>query len=321
MGRAPATQPREITDMSVMAMAWAWRAPVKNASERLVLIALADHSDDQGRCWPGQEGLAEKCCMHRVSVNRIVKRLADAGLIEIQHRAKEDGTRNSNLYRIPIQSNPESLWRANQSNPEYNQSNPEYGQSNSGLHKPSENHQIEPSDISTSHQMTSQPDRFDLFWQVYPKKVAKAEARKAWKQIKPTDPVLQQILDDIQWRLANDEQWQDRKYQPNPATYLRGRRWEDERETEWWDQHEADAERHEIDVSETGRRLRPGVDGELQAGSDGNVVGGAAGLRGGGSVLRIERLDGKPDQGTEPDRSSAPSPKQGARNRFFGSRA
>ena len=148
--------------MSVLAMAWAWRVPVKSASERVVLVALADHSDDQGRCWPGQEGLAEKCCMHRVSVNRIVKRLADAGLVEIRHRAKEDGSRNSNLYRLPIQSNPESLWRANQSNPEYIQSNPEYGQSNSGLHKPSENHQIEPSESGARKRATRAPAQFSI---------------------------------------------------------------------------------------------------------------------------------------------------------------
>jgi hypothetical protein len=71
-----------------------------------------------------------------------------------------------------------------------------------------------------------QPDAFDLFWDRYPRRVAKGEARRAWRHIKPDAALVQRILAaiDLQMRC---KQWRD-GYIPNPATWLRGERWDDE---------------------------------------------------------------------------------------------
>lgn len=66
-------------------------------------------------------------------------------------------------------------------------------------------------------------DRFDEFWQHYPRRDAKADARKAWRQVtKDTDP--QTVIDGLTAYAFKP----DRQYQPLPASWLRGRRWEDE---------------------------------------------------------------------------------------------
>lgn len=71
-------------------------------------------------------------------------------------------------------------------------------------------------------------DGFDEFWAVYPKKDAKQAAIKAWNKLKPDDELKQAIIAGVQRDIAG--RWKDveRRYIPNPATYLNGGRWEDE---------------------------------------------------------------------------------------------
>ena len=69
---------------------------------------------------------------------------------------------------------------------------------------------------------------FDLWWSHYPKKVAKADARKAWKQterIRPSTDTLIKML--IVARASDGWRADCGKFIPHPATYLRGERWED----------------------------------------------------------------------------------------------
>lgn len=72
---------------------------------------------------------------------------------------------------------------------------------------------------------------FDQFWAAYPKKVAKADARKAWAQTKDLRPALPVLLNAIQAN-CKTESWmkQGGAFIPYPATWLRGERWEDELE-------------------------------------------------------------------------------------------
>lgn len=71
---------------------------------------------------------------------------------------------------------------------------------------------------------------FDQFWAAWPKKVAKAEAEKAFRQAfsSPSAPSLETVLTAISRQNA-DLRWarENFRYCPNPATWLRGRRWDD----------------------------------------------------------------------------------------------
>ena len=68
-------------------------------------------------------------------------------------------------------------------------------------------------------------DDFDTFWAAYPRKTAKAEARKAWNQTAAIRPPVQLLLTALADQ-CKSEQWQ-RLVIPHPATWLRGERWED----------------------------------------------------------------------------------------------
>ena len=70
---------------------------------------------------------------------------------------------------------------------------------------------------------------FDAFWTAYPKHEAKADAEKAFTKLAPDDELMATILKAIEiWKKT--EQWtkDGMKFVPLPATYIRGRRWEDE---------------------------------------------------------------------------------------------
>lgn len=72
-------------------------------------------------------------------------------------------------------------------------------------------------------------DDFDTFWAAYPKKVAKADARKAWLQTKDIRPELAKLLSAVT-AACKTEQWMrgSGQFIPHAATWLRGERWEDE---------------------------------------------------------------------------------------------
>ena len=71
--------------------------------------------------------------------------------------------------------------------------------------------------------------KFKLFWTAYPKKVAKADAEKRFNKINPDEQLLKTMMASID-RAKKSEGWlkDDGKFIPHPATWLNGRRWEDE---------------------------------------------------------------------------------------------
>ena len=70
-------------------------------------------------------------------------------------------------------------------------------------------------------------NRFLVFWEAYPKRRDKITAQRAWRRIAPSSDDLFAILQGINRYMASGE-WKDPQFIPYPATFLNGRRWEDE---------------------------------------------------------------------------------------------
>ncbi len=71
----------------------------------------------------------------------------------------------------------------------------------------------------------SSASAFEMFWQLYPRKQAKKDAEKAWKQARLTGDVVAAIMQALNWQIP---QWDNPHYIPLPASYIRGERWTDE---------------------------------------------------------------------------------------------
>jgi hypothetical protein len=75
-------------------------------------------------------------------------------------------------------------------------------------------------------------ERFEAFWQVYPKKVGKDAAWKAWQRRKPSADLTQQICAALAWQRQQDQWLKDGgQFVPNPATWINEGRWQDEPST------------------------------------------------------------------------------------------
>jgi len=60
---------------------WAWELPCKTNSEKLVALALADHADDNGFCFPSHRRLTHRCGLAFQSITDALKSLEDRGLV------------------------------------------------------------------------------------------------------------------------------------------------------------------------------------------------------------------------------------------------
>jgi hypothetical protein len=72
-------------------------------------------------------------------------------------------------------------------------------------------------------------ERFDMFWELYPKKVAKAKTKTKWLSLKPDEKLFNEIMKGLQ-RYSQSEQWQkeDGQFIPHPSTFLNQERWKDD---------------------------------------------------------------------------------------------
>ena len=202
--------------MSVTAMAWAWKQDV-SPTDKLVLLALADHSDDDGQCWPGTAGISKKCHISQRTVFNSLARLESFNMVQRQHRKNGQGGLTSNLYRLTLP-------------PLNNIQYPPEPDSVPLLNDVHSNHHIEP---SLKRQKTTPlppkgDDGFDQFWKAYPKKVAKVAALRAWRRLHYPNLVAT-IMATLE-RFKSSPDWLKNRgaYIPHPATWLNGRRWEDE---------------------------------------------------------------------------------------------
>lgn len=72
-------------------------------------------------------------------------------------------------------------------------------------------------------------DLFPKFWKLYPNKKGKTAAEKAWKKLKVTDDLFTLITQGLAKQCASQAWTKDKgEFIPHPATWLNGKRWEDE---------------------------------------------------------------------------------------------
>jgi hypothetical protein len=69
---------------------------------------------------------------------------------------------------------------------------------------------------------------FDLFYKSYPRHEAKKKAQEVWKKINPDNGLFEKIMAALDNQKRSKWQGVEKKYIPLPATWLNGRRWEDE---------------------------------------------------------------------------------------------
>lgn len=90
--------------MSVDATRWAWKAPVKSATQRLVLLSLADRAGEHHTCYPSLERLAKDTVLNIKTVQKVISDLISDGLIVDTGERKGFSKRVRVLQLIGVES-------------------------------------------------------------------------------------------------------------------------------------------------------------------------------------------------------------------------
>jgi hypothetical protein len=186
----------------------------------MVLLVIADHASDDGtEAWPSQVTIGNKASISVRTVQRSVNSLVAKGYIWLQKGAggsatcREDRrphkyTINLAVLRGDLQTTRKQ--RGDSRNPDGATLAPDTGRLSRPMNLP-----IEP----------SKETPFDLFWKVYPLKVGKVAAKRAWdKAITEADP------DNIIAGALQYAQDPNRHptYTAHPSTWLNAGRWADD---------------------------------------------------------------------------------------------
>lgn len=205
--------------MSVRTMAAVWEKSQHSGTNLLMLLAIADFSDDDGRAYPSVPTLARKCRMKERNARYILADLVDSNELSIQHGK---GPRGSNVYRIKLAS-----LGLQQSAGVQSFAGGQHG-------SPTPCTTLPDTPATQCRQTIIEPSvnylsDFESFWSAYPKKKAKGDAQAAWKKLKPNADLIGAILEAIEVQKTSED-WtkENSKFIPYPATWLNGRRWEDE---------------------------------------------------------------------------------------------
>lgn len=205
--------------MSIRLMSDVWRLDLPTV-EKMVLLVIADHANDEGtQSYPSQATIAAKASISIRTVQRAVNTLCAQGYIRMFKHAggsancRED--RRPHLYQINIgKLRGDTVTAREQRGDNEGNNGVTITTSTGGQSRPM-NHPLEPS---------IEPPSFDVFWKIYPRKVGKQAAQKAFiKALKVAQ--LEEILAGAE-RYANDPNRVD-AFTAHPTTWLNAGRWAD----------------------------------------------------------------------------------------------
>lgn len=90
-----------VVSISVLTKVWE-QYPGNGGSELLALLALADWSDDDGRCFPSMEKIALKTRLSRSQAQRVIHGLIDSGYLAVTENVNGGRPGASRRYRIVL---------------------------------------------------------------------------------------------------------------------------------------------------------------------------------------------------------------------------
>lgn len=81
-----------------------WAHSFNSPTEKLVMLEIASHADENGKGWPKVKTIADCCGISPRTVQRIIKKFEQTSLLTIQKEYRPDGGQTSNRYFITLPS-------------------------------------------------------------------------------------------------------------------------------------------------------------------------------------------------------------------------
>jgi len=213
--------------MSIEAMKLVWDYSQSTGNDRNVMVLLANFYSEKEGAWPSHTTLADKANISEATVKRCIRNLIQMGeLVKDVQSGPSNSQYKTNRYWITIQKPEDISGGSNRAN--------EDTQGGQIGHSGGSNDAIRGVTIDLQNKYLNKietKETFESFWAIYPRRIAKGQAEKAWAKLSPNPDLVSAILEAIEsFDWAKDE-----RFIPYPATWLNARRWEDEKpaDDEW----------------------------------------------------------------------------------------
>lgn len=102
--------------MSIQAMQWALSFEAENATEKAILLVIANYSDGNGRSYPGQQNIAVQASSSERTVRRVLESLEARGIIAREERRRKDGSRTSDIIVLSAFQQADKLAGSDEAN-------------------------------------------------------------------------------------------------------------------------------------------------------------------------------------------------------------
>ena len=89
--------------MSIAVMTKVWKSKAVDRSAKMVLLALSDHSNDEGLAFAGLDHIAAKCSLCRRTIQRTMRRMEKRGVLARVERTDKRGRTIFNGYQIDLE--------------------------------------------------------------------------------------------------------------------------------------------------------------------------------------------------------------------------
>jgi hypothetical protein len=191
--------------MSFEAMAWAAKQSCKNSLTKLVLLMLANYSDENDSTYPSYKHLSVLCECNERSIMRAIKSLHEDSLISVEKRFTDTGKQTSNRFIL-------NVFRGDRIDTQ----------------------RVTNNTLNTirviQEDKTKRGDKyapeFLEWWNAYPRNDgSKAKAYEIWKRVVDKDINARDLfLKTCKFKRTTIDK--DKKFIPHATTWLNQRRWE-----------------------------------------------------------------------------------------------
>lgn len=208
-------------------------------SAKLLFGTITSLQKARGYCYATNRFLAQKIGKEADTVSRLIKKLADAGYLEMEIIRDATGKEIVERRIYPVMGIYGNIggYRKNFQDPPGEKSDTPPGQkskeriedSRIAVENPPKAPQggkrasrKEPKDAPDHN-----PERFVGFWKAYPRGENKQAAIRAWDRLKPSDALCNEMAKALKRQMASED-WQRGIGIPHASTWINQRRWEDE---------------------------------------------------------------------------------------------
>ena len=226
--------------------------------EYMVMLYIIRHgygyNKAQSECVRNVGRMVEYTGLDRSHINTTLRQLVEKGIISIEQdkirlilesgdgleAETASGKGQNSLVGVKAktaseESRPKQPQKKAETATDYGQNSLEYSGNtltDSDLPSPKENRKEKRNPHTPTNGGLSVDDLFNQIWALYPKKVGKALAKKAFQKIKPNKELFDTMIKAIETH-SSSRDWtkENGQYIPHLSTWLNQERWEDELET------------------------------------------------------------------------------------------